>query len=269
MWYYYWQGSILLFLIITYLRVLHSGALLVKPQAKGQAATGSADYIELKGVGNQISLTTDSTQPSIVFNNNKIKIRTQDPCRRRDLLILKSWTGALLGLCSIMSAFFSLIKLMPAIYRSSCHQRHTWTMSQYPGATFALLESLASLACLGLLFIAVFLNFILAEVPKFFLRSVPRAYKSCRIGCSRCWNKDKQWKPNTYMIDYGIELMGNNHCNFEYDCSQLTDNFGARNISIIQRPGDQSALFLNDMKLISASPETSNALTLSQLTKIV
>jgi len=50
------------------------------------------------------------------FMNNKIKIRRADPTKLRDYLILKSSSGALLGLCSIMCVLFSIFKLLPAIY---------------------------------------------------------------------------------------------------------------------------------------------------------
>ena len=109
-WYYYWQGSILLFLMITYLRVLSSGAL-----HGGSSSSKSSTEIE------DAASAFSGGNPSIEFLNNKIKIRSEDPRKRRDLLILKSWTGALLGLCSVVSALFSLFKLLPAIYRSSCH----------------------------------------------------------------------------------------------------------------------------------------------------
>lgn len=108
-WYYYWQGSILLFLMITYLRVLSSGAL--------HGGSSSKSSTEIEDAASAFS----GGNPSIEFLNNKIKIRSEDPRKRRDLLILKSWTGALLGLCSVVSALFSLFKLLPAIYRSSCH----------------------------------------------------------------------------------------------------------------------------------------------------
>jgi len=99
--------------------------------------------------------------PGITFTNNKIKIRKQDPRKQRDELILKSWTGGLLSFCSIMGAVFSLYKLLPAIYSNGCHHRHSWAMSAYPGATFALIESLISLACLALLIVAVSLTALL------------------------------------------------------------------------------------------------------------
>ena len=52
----------------------------------------------------------------IEFMNNKIKIRRADPSLYRDHLILKSSSGALLGLCSVMCVLFSIFKLLPAIY---------------------------------------------------------------------------------------------------------------------------------------------------------
>ena len=200
-WYYYWQGSILLFLMITYLRVLHSGAL------SGGSKTDIEDAAAAFTGGN----------PSIEFLNNKIKIRSEDPCKRRDLLILKSWTGALLGLCSVISALFSLVKLLPAIYRSSCHLKDTWSMSQYPGATFALIESLTSLACLLLLAVAGTLTLVLAHVPTFLLRTVPRSCFRCRRRVAQCCNKDKKWKPNTFAIDHGLDALSNGSS--DYDCS--------------------------------------------------
>ena len=100
--YYYWQAAVLIFLIITYIRVLASGALVAQAKPLFESAF-------------------ESGNPQIEFMNNKIKIRKEDPCRKRDLLFLKSWTGSLLGLISVMSCLFSLFKLLPAIYASSCH----------------------------------------------------------------------------------------------------------------------------------------------------
>mmetsp|Transcript_40359 Transcript_40359/g.52891 ORF Transcript_40359/g.52891 Transcript_40359/m.52891 type:complete len:162 (+) Transcript_40359:424-909(+) len=154
--------------------------------------------------------------PSIEFLNNKIKIRSEDPCRRRDLLILKSWTGALLGLCSVMSALFSLFQLLPAIYRSTCHLKDTWSMSQYPGATFALIESLTSLSCLLLLVVAATLTVLLAKVPIFLLRILPNWCLRCRRSCSKCFSKEPRWQPNTFVVDHGLELFSNSN---DYDCS--------------------------------------------------
>lgn len=205
-WYYYWQASILLFLTITYLRVLSSGAL------HGETSKSSTEIEEAAaafGGGN----------PSIEFLNNKIKIRSEDPRKRRDLLILKSWTGALLGLCSVISALFSLFKLLPAIYRSSCHSKGTWSVSQYPGATFAAIESLTSLACLLLLAVAGALTLALAHVPTFLLRTMPLACSRCRRRVALCCNKDKRWKPNTFAIDHGLDAMPLSNGSSDYDCS--------------------------------------------------
>ena len=80
----------------------------------------------------------DENCAQIEFMNNTIKIRREDPCQRRDNMIFHSWSGLLLGLASVTCALFSLIRLLPAIYASSCHIAGTWNLSRYPGATFAL-----------------------------------------------------------------------------------------------------------------------------------
>ena len=146
--YYYWQGATIAFLFLTYLRVLRSGVSLTKVKVK-------SDLLY------PLSGSQSNNAGGIEFTNNKIKIRKQDPRKKRDELILKSWTGGLLSFCSIMGATFSLYKLLPAIYSNGCHHRHSWAMSAYPGATFALIESLISLSCLALLLVAASLTALL------------------------------------------------------------------------------------------------------------
>ena len=46
-------------------------------------------------------------------------------------------------------------------------------MSKYPGASFALIESLISLSFLALLIIAAILTIILDYVPRLILRTLP------------------------------------------------------------------------------------------------
>ena len=127
--------------------------------------------------------------------NNTIKIRREDPCQRRDFIILKSWSGALLSFCSVMCALFSLLKLLPAIYASSCHIAGTWNLSRYPGATFALIESLTSLAFLALLILASALTVMLDYVPRFFLRTIPKSMKHCKRRLRAKWNPKTAWTP--------------------------------------------------------------------------
>ena len=115
----------------------------------------------------------DENCAQIEFMNNTIKIRREDPCQRRDNMIFHSWSGLLLGLSSVTCALFSLTRLLPAIYASSCHIAGTWNLSRYPGATFALIESLTSLTSLALLILAAILTVILDYVPRFFLRTIP------------------------------------------------------------------------------------------------
>lgn len=167
-WYYYWQATVVLFLGITYLRILKSGAL-AAPKSVFNAESSSA---------------FDSGNPQIEFMNNKIKIRKEDPCRQRDLLFLKSWTGALLGLVSVMSTLFSCFKLLPAVYASSCHQKRTWSVSYYPGVQLATIESLTSITCLSLLLVAACLTVLLDYMPKFFLKRIPEAYRRIRRRCA-------------------------------------------------------------------------------------
>ena len=163
-------------LFLTYLRVLRSGVSLT--QIKSDL---------MYPLTSQSSSTTTSQQeflqsgsPGIEFSNNKIKIRKENPCKLRDTLILKSCTGALLGLCSVTGALFSLCKLLPAIYTNACHWKHSWVLTAYPGATFALIESLISISCLALLLVAVLLTAILGCMPRFFLHTLPSSCRRCR-----------------------------------------------------------------------------------------
>ena len=142
----------------------------------------------------------------IEFMNNKIKIRRADPSLYRDHLILKSSSGALLGLCSVMCVLFSIFKLLPAIYQPGCHTKHTWSMSKYPGASFALFEALTSLAFLSLLVIAALLSAVITYVPIFFLRTIPSSCNKLRRRLSEGLDTQKAWKPNAYQADYyGLE----------------------------------------------------------------
>ena len=164
----------------------------------------------------------DANSAQIEFMNNTIKIKREDPSQRRDFIILKSWTGALLGICSVMCTIFSLVRLLPAIYGSGCHIAGTWNLSRYPGATFALIESLTSLAFLALLILAAFLSVILDYIPRFFLRTVPQSMRHCRRRMHQKWNPKMAWTPNSFELDLeqdqknkGEEGDGTN----EYDCS--------------------------------------------------
>jgi len=138
----------------------------------------------------------------IEFMNNTIKIKREDPSKLRDQLILNSWTGAILALCSIMCVIFSLLKLLPAIYSSGCHTKHTWSMSKYPGASFALIEALISVAFLALLAIAAVLTFVIDYVPRFFLRTLPRSFKYFKRRIANSWDPKNAWKPNCNTVDY-------------------------------------------------------------------
>lgn len=109
--YYYWQGAILLFLGITYIRILRSGV-------------SSLVSYEGSGAGSMSKGFDPNAQ--IEFMNNTIKIRRDDPRRLRDDILLNSSTGALLAICSIMGTLFSMFSLMPAIYSMSCHSKHSW-----------------------------------------------------------------------------------------------------------------------------------------------
>ena len=200
--------------------------------------------------------------------NNKVKIKKEDPRRQRDTLILKSWTGALLGICSIMCALFSLFKLLPAIYASNCHIEHSWSANRYPGASFALIESLVNISFLGLLLIGGTLTVVLDYIPRFFLRTLPTKYKHFARRLRNTCDKDKAWKPKNHTVDhYNQELMLENNSH-EYDCLQLTENFGAANTSLIPEAPEQSTIFLNDSRFMGPSPETKNV-NLSLLTKLV
>ncbi len=110
--YYYCQGATILLLFLTYLRVLRSGVSLTQIKSDLMyplaSSTQAQDFLQ-------------SGSPGIEFSNNKIKIRKENPCKKRDTLILKSCTGALLGLSSVTGALFSLFKLLPAIYTNACH----------------------------------------------------------------------------------------------------------------------------------------------------
>ena len=79
-----------------------------------------------------------------------------------------------------MSALFSLFMVLPAIYSSGCHAKATWSLSKYPGATFATFECLISLSCLALLLLAAVLTWILNYVPRLFLRTLPAKYLKAR-----------------------------------------------------------------------------------------
>jgi hypothetical protein len=161
---------------------------------------------------------------------------------------------------------------MPAIYASHCHTKNTWSMSRYPGATFALVESLISITCLALLIQASALSVIIDYVPRFFLRTIPRASSRLWQRMAGFWDPESNWKPNCYAANYELDSSQG-----EYDCSQLTENFGAKNVSLIQAPMDQSAFFLNDSRftlggnstmLGGRSPEQSQ-LNLSLIQKLV
>ena len=141
------------------------------------------------------------SSPQIEFTNNTIKIRKDDPFKKRDRLILNSWTGALLALCSIVCTLFSMMRLLPAVYGSGCHAKKTWSMSVYPGATFAIVESLTSISCLVLLALAGLLTFALDYIPRFFLRTLPKACSICRRKMGNACNPSKKWKPNQYTVD--------------------------------------------------------------------
>ena len=141
------------------------------------------------------SVSFDDGSAQVEFINNKIQIKREDPCLKRDQLILNSVTGVLLALSSISCAVFSLIKLLPAMYSSSCHTKNTWAMSAYPGANFALIESLISIAFLALLIQAAIFTVILSYVPKFFLRTVPTSIKHYNSRMHSYWDPTKAWKP--------------------------------------------------------------------------
>lgn len=133
--------------------------------------------------------------------NNTIKIKRDDPRRQRDQLLLKSSTGFLLALFSIMATLFSFFYLLPAVYSMSCHSKHFWFKSQYPGVSFALTEALMSISCLCLLIFATVLTFLLEYLPRFFLRTLPSKFRHCK----RRIDKKNAWKPNSYSVDYGVE----------------------------------------------------------------
>lgn len=176
--YHYWQGATLFLLLVTYIRVLTSGVPLAsKDSNSGRKRSKSSSVTSVDAMGQSVF---DANGAQIEFMNNTIKIKREDPSQRRDFIILKSWTGVLLGLCSVMCAIFSLVRLLPAIYGSSCHIAGTWNLSRYPGATFALIESLTSLTFLALLLLAAILSVILDYVPRFFLRTVPQSMRKCR-----------------------------------------------------------------------------------------
>ena len=152
--------------------------------------------------------------------NNTIKIRREDPCQRRDFLILKSWSGALLGLLSVLSTLFALTKLLPTIYSSSCHIEGSWNLSRYPGATFALIESLASLTFLVMLLQAAFLTFTLDYVPRLFLRTIPHSLKQCNGRISALWNSKQAWVPNNFeSFDDNNSTSHSGLSINDYDCS--------------------------------------------------
>ena len=98
-----------------------------------------------------MSQSAFDTGAQIEFMNNTIKIKREDPSKKRDHLILKSFTGVLLSLLSVFCAVFSLTMLLPAVYTSTCHKEGTWNLSSYPGATFAIVESLTNITFLALL----------------------------------------------------------------------------------------------------------------------
>lgn len=204
--YYYWQGAILLFLMVTYLRILRSETHSLE---KGSTRSDFAQPLT--------SVPFDGTAPQIEFMNNTIKIRSEDPFIVRDNLILKSWTGALLGFCSVMSALFAATKLLPALYGSSCHAKNTWYLSKYPGATFALVESLTSISFLALLLVALMLMGLLDYLPRFCLQTLPTKCRKCRRRMSQNCNPDKVWQPNVFSIDYGLDNSSSKI--HEYDCS--------------------------------------------------
>ena len=193
--YYYFQASTIFFLLVTYVRILRSGVSLTA--TKTDDSSGATSYSAFDGGSTQIE-----------FIGNTIKIRREDPRRQRDQLILKSWTGALLAICSVMGALFSLVKLMPAIYGSKCHLKNSFSISKYPGASFALAESLVSVTCLALLALAALLTFALDFVPRFFLRTVPRSVSRCRRRLNARLYPESAWKPNSYEVgcNLGLEL---------------------------------------------------------------
>lgn len=141
----------------------------------------------------------DANSAQIEFMNNTIKIRQEDPSQRRDFLILKSWSGALLALLSVLTSLYAVTRLLPAIYASNCHVEGSWNLSRYPGATFALVEALTSLAFLALLLHAVILSVLLGYVPKFFLRTVPMSLKQFRRRLREKWNPKSAWRPNNFV----------------------------------------------------------------------
>ena len=61
------------------------------------------------------------------------------------------------------------------------------------------------------------------------------------------------WRPKNFELELDNDLKnkGEDDRTNEYDCSQLTENFGARNLSAIHNATDQSSLFLNDSKFIA------------------
>ena len=197
--------------------------------------------------------------------NNTIKIKRDDPRRQRDQLILNSWTGAILSLCSVMAALFSCFSLLPAIYSLSCHSKHSWSRSHYPGASFALTEALISISFLALLLFAAILTFVLDYFPKFFLRTLPRKCRQYKRRVESQFDRSKLWKPTNYFVDYGIENLSNSG---EYDCTQLSKNFDSRNLSTIQK--DQSTFYLNMSSTLDGThANPGQSMNLSLLTKLV
>ena len=98
-----------------------------------------------------------------------------------------------------------------------------------------------SISCLALLLLAALLTFLLDYLPKFFLRTLPEASNKFSRRWQRWWRPEQAWKPVKYSVDYGIE--------YNYDNSDLIEKFGAKNVSSILRPADQSELYLDNIKL--------------------
>ena len=188
--YYYWSGTVLLFLFITYIRILRSGV---------DLTAGKGDDSSHQPLS---SGSFQGGNAQIEFMNNTIKIKKEDPCLQRDNLILNSCNGYLLAACSIMCSVYSMVNLLPAIYASSCHQKHTWSISKYPGASFALIDTLIGLSFLALLATAAALSIILDYIPRLFLQALPQSIKRCKRRLYQSWNPKKAWKPDTYVVDY-------------------------------------------------------------------
>ena len=114
------------------------------------------------------------------FINNQVSLKKENPQKIRDGLLLWSWSGILLAICSVASVVNASYKLLPIFYQSNCHVPRTLAISSYPGASLAILDAWISLAFFVLLKIGTVLVFVLTFLPDCMLKKLPRCLRHSR-----------------------------------------------------------------------------------------